>query len=291
MTIDIGQFAGKVTLLDGSWGVQLQNLGLQAGACCELWNLQHPEKVQQVASSYVQAGSEIILTNTFQANRFALARHGLEDKLEQINRQGVEFSRSAAQDGALVFASIGPSGKLLMLDQVSEAELLDAFGAQACGLAAGGADAIVIETMADLDELRLAITAVRQNTNLPVVACMTFDSGPDNTRTMMGVTVSQAIETAQAAGAFAVGANCGMGVANYVQVAQLFTQNTDLPIWIKPNAGLPQQQGDRVVYKQTPEDFAQDAKRIIDLGVSFIGGCCGTGPEHIAQLRQLISNS
>jgi len=291
MAIDVKQFAGKLTLLDGSWGVQFQNMGLQPGQCCEAWNLEAPEKVLQVARGYVEAGSEIILTNTFQGSRFALERHGLSDRAEAINRAGAELSRQAAAGKALVFGSIGPTGRLLMMGDVDQGEMYDAFAEQAKALAAGGADGIVVETMADVQEMTLAVRAVRENTDLPVVGSMTFESGADRTRTMMGVTVQQAIEAAAGAGAFAVGANCGLGVAGYVPVARLFRENTDLPVWIKPNAGRPVRDGDWVKYQQSPEDFAESAQQIIDLGVNFIGGCCGTGPEHIRLLKQQIDRT
>ena len=179
--------AERPVLTDGAWGTELIARGLGAGECPDLWNLEFPERVLEVARAYVEAGSRVILTNTFGANRIALERHGLAHRVREINRAGVEISRSAANGRALVFASLGPSGKLQGLGEVSEGELQEAFAGQAQTLAAAGADALVIETMSDLDEAKAAVAAARA-TGLPVVACMAFDSGKTKTQTMMGIT-------------------------------------------------------------------------------------------------------
>ncbi|NCC33719.1 MAG: homocysteine methyltransferase, partial [Chloroflexia bacterium] len=172
-----GMLAHAPVLTDGAWGTQLQLLGLTTGMCPDAWNLERPELVEQVANAYVDAGSRIILTNTFGANRFTLARHGLSEKVAEINRAGVEISRRAADGRALVFASIGPSGKMLMMGDVSEDDLHAAFAEQARAMADAGADGIVIETMSDPAEAKLAVAAAKK-TGLPVVGCMVFDSGP-----------------------------------------------------------------------------------------------------------------
>jgi len=272
---------------DGAWGTQLQQRGLPVGACPDAWNLTEPEKVEQVARAYVDAGSQIILTNTFGANRFVLARHDLADKVAEINRAGVEISKRAAGDGALVFASIGPSGVMLMMGEVSEDKLQAAFAEQAEAIADGGADGIVVETMADPAEAKLAVAAARAS-DLPVVACMVFDSGVDKDRTMMGTTVEQAAEQMMAAGADVIGSNCGQGIAGFVEICRRLKAATDRPIWIKANAGLPEVVDDQTVYRQTPAEFAEYVPRLIEAGASFVGGCCGTTPEFIEAIgRQL----
>jgi len=272
---------------DGAWGTQLQQRGLPVGACPDAWNLTEPEKVEQVARAYVDAGSRIILTNTFGANRFVLARHDLADKVAEINRAGVEISKRAAGDGALVFASIGPSGVMLMMGEVSEDKLQAAFAEQAEAIADGGADGIVVETMADPAEAKLAVAAARAS-DLPVVACMVFDSGVDKDRTMMGTTVEQAAEQMMAAGADVIGSNCGQGIAGFVEICRRLKAATDRPIWIKANAGLPEVVDDQTVYRQTPAEFAEYVPRLIEAGASFVGGCCGTTPEFIEAIgRQL----
>ena len=265
---------------DGAIGTQLMARGLLTGECPDSWNISSPAKVEEVARRYVESGSEIILTNTFRSNRVALEAHGLAGKLEEINLAGVEIARRAASHTAYVFASIGPSGKMLVADEVSEADLKKAFVEQIKVLAAAGVDGLAIETMSDLAEAKLAVAAAHE-TNLPVVASMVFDSGKDKDRTMMGATPEQAAEELTAAGADVIGADCGLGIAGYIPVCQRLHAATDRPIWIKPNAGLPEIVDGKVVYRTTPEAFAAFVPAMVQAGASFIGGCCGTGPEFI----------
>jgi methionine synthase I (cobalamin-dependent) len=265
---------------DGAWGTQLQQRGLPIGECPDAWNLTQPDKVEEVARAYVDAGSQVILTNTFGANRFILARHGLADQVSEVNRAGVAISRRAADGRALVFASIGPSGVMLVMGEVSEDALREAFSEQARAMADAGADGLVIETMSDLAEAKLA-TMAAQETGLPVVACMTFDSGANKDRTMMGGTPEQAAEQLTAVGADVIGANCGQGVAGMMDICRRLRDLTDRPIWIKANAGLPEVVDGKTVYRQTPDEFAAYVPQLISAGASFIGGCCGTTPEFI----------
>ncbi len=272
-------------LLDGAWGTELQSRGLEAGDLPDFWNLQHPDRVESVARAYVEAGSQVILTNTFRANRIALGRHPEVDRVAEVNRAGVEISRRAAEGRARVFASMGPCGKLLLMGEVDTAELREAFVEQAQALASGGADAIVIETMSELAEAELAIEAAR-STGLPVVACMAFDSGKQNERTMMGVTAPQAARALSDAGADVVGANCGAGIEDYIAICASLASATEQPIWIKPNAGLPELEGSEVVYRTSPEAFARDVRKLVEAGAKFVGGCCGTSPRFIEAVRR-----
>jgi methionine synthase I (cobalamin-dependent) len=276
--------AGPV-LTDGAWGTELQSRGLEAGEVPDFWNLSHPDRVEEVARAYVTAGSQVVLTNTFRANRIALATHPDADRIPELNRAGVEISRRAAGGGARVFASIGPCGKLLLTGEVDEAALRAAFSEQAQALAAGGADAIVVETMSDLAEAGIAVEAAKA-TGLPVVACMVFDSGKNRDRTMMGVTPTQAAEELTRLGADAIGANCGTGVEDYIPICASLAAATPLPVWIKPNAGLPELENGEVVYRTTPPEFAANVPRLLEAGARFIGGCCGTSPEFIEAMRR-----
>ena len=274
-------------ITDGAWGTQMQARGLPIGGCPDEWNLTHADKVQEVPQLYVDVGSQIILTNTFRANRVALADYGLADQVEAINRAGAEISCRAAGDKAHVFGSLGPSGKMLMMGEVSEDDLSAAFAEQAQALAAGGAHGLVIETMGDLAELKVALAAARE-TGLPVVACMCFDSGADLDRTMMGTSPEQAAEELTAAGADVIGANCGQGIAGYVEICRRLRSATDRPIWIKANAGIPEMVNDEPVYTTTPDQFASHGPALVDAGVNFAGGCCGTGPEFIRALAERL---
>lgn len=265
---------------DGAWGTQMQARGLPVGSCPDAWNLSEPGKVEEVARAYVDAGSRIILTNTFGANRFTLKKHGLEDKVAEINRAGVEISKRAAGNEALVFASAGPSGIMLMMGEVPPEELQEAFEVQTAAMAEGGADGIVVETMSDPAEMKLAVAAAKK-TGLPVVACMVFDSGADKDRTMMGTTPEQVAEAALEAGADVVGSNCGQGITGFIKICQRLRAASGNPVWIKANAGLPQIIGGETVYTQTPEDFASHVPALVDAGAAFIGGCCGTNPDFI----------
>jgi methionine synthase I (cobalamin-dependent) len=272
---------------DGAWGTQLQLRGLPVGACPDAWNLSEPGKVEEVARAYVDAGSQMVLTNTFGANRFVLARHGLAEKAAEINRAGVDISLRAAGDRANVFASIGPTGVMLMMGEVSEDALKAAFAEQANAMAQAGAHGIVIETMSDPIEASLAVAAARE-TGLPVVACMTFDSGAKKDRTMMGTTPEQAAERLTAAGADVIGSNCGHGIADMVDVCRRLRASTDRPIWIKANAGLPENVDGKTVYKQTPAEFAGYVPELVDAGAAFLGGCCGTTPEFICKVVETL---
>jgi len=280
--------AERPVLTDGAWGTELIARGLGAGECPDVWNLEFPDRVLEIGRAYVEAGSRAILTNTFGANRIALERYRVAHRVREINQAGVEISLRAANGRASVFASIGPSGKLLGLGEVTRAELQEAFVEQADALATSGADALVIETMSDLDEARLAVAAARA-TGLPVVACMAFDSGKTKTQTMMGTTAEEAARALMEAGADVIGANCGQSVEHYLPVYERLASATSRPIWLKPNAGAPQLAGDRTVYTTTPDEFAQAAAALAEAGATFIGGCCGTTPAFIRALAGVLS--
>jgi len=277
-------------LTDGAWGTQLQQRGLAMGECPDAWNLTHPEKVQEVAAAYVAAGSDIILTNTFGANRIMLGRHNLADQVAEINTAGVKISREAAGNHARVFASMGPTGVMLMMGDVAPEVVEAAFEEQARAIAAAGADAIVIETMSDPEEARLAVKAVR-TIGLPVIACMVFDSGANHDRTLTGATPEQAAKILSIEGADCIGANCGQGIEGFVDICRRMHEATDVPIWIKANAGLPTMVDGSTTYTQTPEQFAGHVPALVAAGASFIGGCCGTTPEYIAAARRKLTRN
>jgi methionine synthase I (cobalamin-dependent) len=275
-------------LLDGGWGTQMQARGLAPGECPDAWNLSAPDKVREVAAAYVAAGSRIILTNTFGATSLALEGHSLGDQAAAINEAGARLSQEAAAGKALVFGSMGPSGKMLMMGETTPDALQAAFAEQAAALKDGGADGLVIETMSDLEEAKAAIAGAK-TTGLPVVACVVFDSGKDKDRTMMGATVEQAVAVLTEAGVDVVGSNCGQGIEGFAEITRRLRAATDRPLWIKANAGLPEMEDGRTVYRKTPEEFAAAVPELIKAGASFVGGCCGTTPEFIAAVQRRLS--
>jgi methionine synthase I (cobalamin-dependent) len=268
-------------ITDGAWGTELQARGLPSGTKPDFWNLTHPDRVESVARAYAEAGSQVVLTNTFRANAVAMSSISASD-LDAINRAGVEISRRAAGQ-ALVFASIGPTGKILLSGEVSADQVSSAFAAQAASLAASGADALLIETMSDIEEARLAVAAARL-TGLPVIASFAFDSGKNKDRTMMGATPESVAEAMVEAGASAVGANCGVGVEQSIPICQRLHAACDLPIWIKPNAGLPTIEGTSLRYHTSAEFFASHYAALRNTGASFLGACCGSTPDFIRAL-------
>jgi methionine synthase I (cobalamin-dependent) len=267
-------------ITDGAWGTQLQARGLAPGAAPDTWNLTHPERVEAVARAYVEAGSQVILTNTFRANSVAM-----KDDLEAINRAGVAISKRAAAGRALVFASIGPTGKMLAAGEVTAEQARAAFDAQAAALAAAGADALMVETMSDIEEARQGVAAAK-STGLPAIVSFAFDSGKNKDRTMMGATPEAVAAAMVDAGADVVGANCGVGVEYAAAICRRLHAACGLPIWIKPNAGLPKMEGTAVRYGTTAEFFASHYAALRDAGASFVGGCCGSTPDFI---RALVS--
>lgn len=280
--------AGGLMITDGAWGTEMQARGLPPGAPPDTWNLTHPEHVEAVARSYVDAGSQVILTNTFRANAIAMAGN-----LEAINRAGVAISKRAAAGRALVFASIGPTGKLLLSGEIAHQDAKAAFLAQAAALATAGADALLIETMSDIDEASLAVGAAK-STGLPVIASFAFDSGKKKDRTMMGFTPEAVAAAMVEAGADALGANCGVGIEFAAPLCQRLHAASDLPIWIKPNAGLPRMDGSNIRYDVSPHSFASHFASLRDAGAAFLGGCCGSTPAFIRALvgaRQASPNT
>lgn len=274
-------------ITDGAWGTQLQAQGLGAGECPDAWNLSNPSKVENVARAYVEAGSEVILTNTFGATRLRLADHGLADKTVEINRAGAAISLRAANGRARVFASVGPSGKMLAMGEVTEDDLLAAFVEQTQALADAGVDGLLFETFADLDEARLALAAGKK-TGLPLVASLVYDSGADRDRTMMGASPEDAVAALTEAGADVIGANCGRGIEGYIPICKRLRAATPLPLWIKANAGLPEVVGGLAVYRTGADFFADKVDELIAAGATFVGGCCGTSPDFIRAIAKRL---
>ena len=281
---------GIVLISDGAWGTFLQDKGLAPGECPELWNLERPEDVLAIARSYIDAGSDMIETNSFGGNSFKLSPYGLASKVTEINKAAARISRKAAGNNRHVLGSLGPTGKILLMGDVTVEELYEAFREQAVALYEGGADALVIETMSDLDESRAAVKACKENTSAEVLCTMTFEKTADNTfHTMMGVTPSEMTREMLRAGADIIGANCGNGIQNMIGIVrEIRSIDNSIPVLIHANAGAPVYQDGKTIYPETPEQMGAYVKTLIDAGANIIGGCCGTTPEHIRKIVDLV---
>jgi 5-methyltetrahydrofolate--homocysteine methyltransferase len=283
----------RLLVADGAWGTLLQSYGLDAGACPEIWNVEEPDRVRSVAAAYAEAGSDLVLTNTFGGSTLALRRHGLEERTEELNKAGARLSLEGAP-GTLVAASIGPTGEFLPpMGQVTEAEMKAAFAAQIRAVLSAGVRILCIETMTAVEEAVCAVQAAREvsaelSIPIEVMATMTFTQTPKGYRTFMGVDCRSAVEKLTKAGADVLGSNCGNGIEQMVPIAREFGENTDKPILIQSNAGLPQIENGVTVFRQSPEHMSRWVSRLIEAGVSIVGGCCGTTPEHIRQIRAQV---
>ena len=275
---------GELLISDGATGTYLQNNGLEPGGCPEEFNASRPEVIRGMAAAYFEAGSDMVETNSFGGSRYMLAKYGHGDRVEEWNRLAAELAREAAPEGCFVLGSIGPTGEILeeKAGTADAGEMYEVFAEQARGLAAGGVDAVCVETMSDATgEMKLAIRAVKEATGLPVVATVCYARGPRGLFTMMGDTPQSAAETLAEAGADVVGSNCGIAIGDMIEVITAMRQATDLPILTHINAGIPRIEAGAIVYPDTPELMAEQLDRVVEAGANIIGGCCGTGPEHV----------
>jgi len=283
-------------LLDGAMGTQLIARGIETGTCNDYLNVQKPDIISDIHRSYLEAGSDAVLTNTFGANKYALARHKLAEEAAKINKAGAQIARRAAGEEKYVLGDIGPSGDFLQpLGSIEPEELKAAFSEQAKALLAGRVDGFIIETMTALDEATIAIEAVKMvSGDLPVFASMAFDKAGDDFRTMMGVDIESAVSKIVSMGVDGVGFNCGTASLNeYVELAEKFVSavralSDKVAVYAEPNAGKPELVEGKAVYKVSPEDFASAAEKIHLAGVNIIGGCCGTGPAHIEAVARKL---
>lgn len=282
---------GPVICGDGAWGSLLIERGLPPGQPPEIWTLERPDLLREIADEYASAGAEIITTNTFGGSSLRLAAHGLADRADELNTAAVELAVQASNGRAWIGASVGPTGRLLApLGDLDPADAAASFEQQIATLARAGADVICVETMTDLVEATLAVRAAKAVApQLPIVATMTFDATARGVFTIMGVTPARAARALADAGADLVGANCGHGVQEMQVVAREFATHARTPIAIRPNAGLPVRRDGRLVYTEDPALFAAVARHLVLPGVGLIGGCCGTTPAHIRLLSRQLS--
>ncbi|MBN2189922.1 MAG: homocysteine S-methyltransferase family protein [Candidatus Aureabacteria bacterium] len=283
--------SGKKLICDGAMGTQLIERGLGAGECPELWNIEKPEMIKAIHSAYIEAGAQMIITNTFGGNLPKLKNYNLQDKADVINRKAVEIALAASSGRAAVLGGIGPTGQFLEpLGTYSKEEFREIFHRQSKSLADAGAEAIIIETMTDVNELAAAVEAA-VSTKLPVAASMSFakDINRDDYHTIMGVDVKTFVNRAEECGAGIICVNCGTGPQDILKIVERIIALTSLPVMAEPNAGLPQYKNGQTFYRQSPEEFASEAALIFKAGALIVGGCCGTTPEHIRKLSVLLN--
>jgi 5-methyltetrahydrofolate--homocysteine methyltransferase len=283
-----------VMVADGATGTMLQRAGLPRGMAPERWNLENPQAIRDLHTSYIQAGADVILTNTFGGTHFRLQRDGLARQVREISQAAARLARETAGEEVFVFGDIGPVGALLKpLGRVTFEEARTAFEEQAAGLAEGGADAILIETIGDINEAKAAVEGVRLATDLPIIVTMSFDT---HGHTVMGTRPSEAIQELWALDLAAVGANCGRTLSETLTAIEEMRQTVpSATLMAKPNAGLPHvqsggQPGSQLVYDVTPEIMGEYALKFSELGVKIFGGCCGSTPEHIRAIAQALKN-
>ncbi len=279
---------GKILISDGAWGTFLHAKGLKPGQCPELWNIEHPDEVFDIAKSYIDAGADMVETNSFGGSSFKLMHYGLAERCSELNESAAAISRKAAGN-KFVLGSVGPTGKILMMGEVTPEEIYESFKEQVIALEKGGADAIIIETFTDIDEARLAIRAAKENTTREVICTMTFERTVDGEyRSMMGVSPTEMMQELVPEGVDIIGANCGNGIEGMIQIVkEIRLCNALIPVLVHANAGMPVYDDGKTVFPESPIQTASYVKGIIDAGVNIIGGCCGTTPEHIRQIARV----
>ncbi len=283
--------SGEILICDGAMGTLLQARGLQPGECPELWCVDRPDDVRAIHASYRDAGSDIVECNSFGGSSYKLKHYGLEGTVAEINRRAAELASDVADGRQHVLGSMGPTGEFMApLGLATEAEFVEAFGAQACALEEGGADLAIVETMTALEEAAAAVKAIKTRTGLVAIVSSTFDPlVTGGYATMMGVTPEAFARAALEMGADVIGANCGTGPDDMIKiVAALRAAAPATPIIAMPNAGLPVVEEGKTVFKETPEEMASKVPLLVEAGANIIGGCCGTSPAHIAAIRQAV---
>jgi 5-methyltetrahydrofolate--homocysteine methyltransferase len=272
-----------VLLADGATGTNDQTLGIEPGVAPEEWVVDAPEKVQELHGRFAEAGSDLVLTCSFGGSSLRLADEALHGRAVEVNRRAAELARAAVGDAVLVAGSLGPTGHLTEpLGPLTRDLAVSTYAEQARALADGGVDLLVLETFFSLDEGLWALEGVKSASDLPLVVSYSFDQG---TKTMMGLTPTQVVEAFAPLGIAAIGANCGKSLADTDAIVDELVAAADgLPLWVKPNAGVPRMVGDSVIYDAGPDDLAQHVRGYVDRGARIVGGCCGSTPEHIAAI-------
>jgi 5-methyltetrahydrofolate--homocysteine methyltransferase len=284
--------AGDVMVADGATGTNYQNMGMEIGVAPEEWVFDRPDNVLALHRAFVEAGSDIILTCTFGGTRIRMRDNPYADRAPELNRRAVTLAReaAAARPGVFVAGSMGPTGMLCEpLGDLMHADALATYAEQAAALTTGGVDFLLLETFFALEEATAAIEGVKQVSSLPLIVSFSYDQG---TRTMMGLRPAQVVEAIAPLGVAAIGANCGKALDTMVTVLdEMLAACSGLPLWIKPNAGLPRMVGDVAAYDLTPEQMGEYAARFVRAGAQIVGGCCGTSPAHVEAIARAVRSA
>ena len=281
----------EVLVCDGAMGTMLMKEGMPDGVCPEMWGIENAKILTQIHKAYIDAGSDIITTNTFGANAIKLKKFNLEDKSYQINQEAAELAKDVAGDKAYLFGDMGPTGGYLKpVGDIEPDYLLSIYADQAKALEAGGVDAIILETFSDMEELKRAMMAVKENTKLPLIASMTFNKlESKGFRTTSGISIPQFVDDSLLSGSDVIGANCTLTASDIVGVVSEIRALGTAFIIVQANAGMPKLDGEKVIYDESPEAFKEEIPKLVAAGANIIGGCCGTTPEHIQAIRQTLS--
>lgn len=280
----------NIIISDGAMGTMLQSSGLPNGHCPEEWNISHANELSAIHKQYFEAGSDLVETNTFGGNRYRLKLHGHENNVYDFNKAATEIAKKVCPKGKFVAGSVGPTGEFLEpLGTLNYSDLVEAFSDQINGLIDGGVDVLFIETMSYIDEVTAAVEAAQKiNSKIPIVASMSFEKSASGFRTMMGISISEFIKEMSKLPVVAIGANCGKGADEMIDIMEEFRQQTDFPLIAQANAGLPEMRDDKIIYAETPEQRNELTRVLLSEKVNIIGGCCGTTPDHIAAIRKTI---
>ena len=283
---------GEILVCDGAMGSLLMDRAREhlQGTCPEYINLSHPEIIEEIAGLYIDAGADIIETNTFGGSALKLKDYSLDDKTEEINSAAIKAAKNASEGKSYICASVGPCGKLLTpFGDTEPEEMYESFYRQVKAIIDSGADMIIIETMTDLNEAKIALEATRKiSSSIPVIVSMTYEATPKGFYTIMGKTIEMVSKELEDSGVDILGSNCGNGIENLVLIAKEHKLHSTLPVMIQANAGIPELREGIPVYPESPEFMAEKCKELINIGVSIIGGCCGTTPSHINAIRKVV---
>ena len=280
----------EVLICDGAMGTMLMLKGMPQGDCPDYWGVKKHKILFEIHKEYIDAGADMITTNTFGANWLKLKKYKLQKKVKQINKAAVDIAKEAAGGKVYVLGEIGPTGEYAKpVGNIDAEEMVCVFTEQARILEESGVDAVILETFSDMEELKNAILAIKENTRLPIIASMTFQKLPDKGfRTTSGISIPQLVSDSLLAGADVIGANCTVTGVDMIDIVSEIRALGTAFIIAQPNAGMPRLEKDKTVYDESPESFGKHVKGIIEKGANIIGGCCGTTPDHIRKIREVV---